>query len=368
MLEQLEATGFTAIQGIGGFADFAVDGYELLHRTAVYAPKPWEGSMKMLVLPNTADSQPPSWAPRDLATCVSLSCDFLNAFDNFGPLFDEMVGEGEEGVWEDVLKSLEEDRDGPQINLREELFKHLDNRVIVVTNYELPITTTSERLLFAVATKDADAVAKAIEKTLKDDEEIRRREYEGHVIWETLPREKAEVEKVQLEIPPLGLAPEEEAEVQESEPLLPNAAVTVAQGYLLIASHYDFLVKALEPIEERETLSRSVDYLVVEDTIRRLAPEATSIFGFTRTDEEYRPTYELVRQGKMPESETILGRILNTLLGTGKPGAVRKQQVDGSKLPDFEFVRRHLGPAGLFTTTEEDGWFFKGFTLPKDAR
>ena len=39
--------------------------------------------------------------------------------------------------------------------------------------------------------------------------------------------------------------------------------------------------------------------------------------------------------------------------------------IDASKAPPFDFVRRYLGPAGLFATAEEDGWFFKGFTLPK---
>jgi len=371
-LEQLEATGFASLQGMGGFANLSVEGYEFLHRTAVYAPKPWEKSMQMLVFPNTAESKPPSWVPRDLASCTVVYCDLLGAFDNFGPLFDEVVGEGEEGIWIDVLKSLKEDEDGPQIDLREELFKHLGPQVIVITDYELPITPASERLLFAVATKDPDAVAKAIEKTLKDDEEIRRREFEGpdgekHVIWEVIPRKKAEVERVELNLPPLGLVPEVEVE-EEGEPLLPNGAFTVAHGYLLVASHYDFLLTVLRPIEKREALGRSIDFLVVEDKIKTLAPETQSIRGFSRTDEDYRPTYELIRQGKMPESQTALGRMLNSMFPADEPGATRTQELDGSKLPEFEFVRRHLGPAGAFVTSEEDGWFVKGFVLPKESR
>ncbi len=37
----------------------------------------------------------------------------------------------------------------------------------MLTDYELPITTASERLLFAVEVKEREAVAKAMEKLFK---------------------------------------------------------------------------------------------------------------------------------------------------------------------------------------------------------
>ena len=69
----------------------------------------------------------------------------------------------------------------------------------------------------------------------------------------------------------------------------------------------------------------------------------------------------------MPESETMLGRMLNTVFGAGKKGVLRKQEVDGSKLPEFDAVRSHLGTAGGFGVSEENGWFLKGFMLSKKA-
>ena len=56
--------------------------------------------MKMAVLPNGTDFTPQPWVPRDIATYTTFYFDILNAFDNFGPLFDELFGQGEEGVWE----------------------------------------------------------------------------------------------------------------------------------------------------------------------------------------------------------------------------------------------------------------------------
>jgi hypothetical protein len=38
-------------------------------------------------------------------------------------------------------------------------------------------------------------------------------------------------------------------------------------------------------------------------------------------------------------------------------GTIRKQQIDGSSLPDFEEVKHYLGPAGRVLRSEKDGWF-----------
>ena len=124
------------------------------------------------------------------------------------------------------------------------------------------------------------------------------------------------------------------------------------------------VVEALRE-DERETLGGAVDFKLVEATCKESGAGENCFHVFSRADEEYRPTYELIRQGKMPESETLLGRTLNTIFGLGEEGVLRKQEVDGGKLPEFDVVRRHLGFAGAFGVTEENGWFFKGFMLAK---
>ncbi len=99
--------------------------------------------------------------------------------------------------------------------------------------------------------------------------------------------------------------------------------------------------------------------------MKQLGIEQKCTLIFSRTDEEYRPTYELIRQGKMPQSETMLARLLNTIFATGEKGKFRKQKIDGSKMPDYDVVRRYLGAAGLVVSSEPEGWFVKGFVLKK---
>ncbi|HPP51350.1 MAG TPA: hypothetical protein PK777_00260 [Thermoguttaceae bacterium] len=365
ILDVLKTQGFTAIQGIGGYVDVAVGDFELLHRTVIYAPPPYEKSMRMLRLPNQQEFRPQPWVPKDVATYTTIYADILHAFDHFGPFFDDMFGEGEKGVWEEVLDGLKNDPNGPQIDLRNDLIAHLTGRATMMSDYELPITPTSERLLYALETKNEKAVSEAIRRIMEKDRTMRRREYGGHVIWEAIPPSAApqKTEVVVGGLPPIG---KPKPKQQEPAPrVLPTAAVTVAYGHLLVASHFDFLKKVLDHAQKPDPLADRLDYQLVQRTIDAFgAPENCARF-FSRTDEEYRATYELIQQGKMPQSETLFGRLLNQFLGTGKKGEVRKQRIDGAKLPDYQVVARALGPAGLFAYSEQEGWVLVGFTLKK---
>jgi len=449
ILALIRDQGFTAIQGVGGYLDFAVEDFELIHRTAVFAPKPYTQAMRMLKFPNRTDFTPHPWVPRELATYSTFYVDIQNAFDNFGSLFDALFGgatflfaveqshagalQGGEvppairdelaefeyelpaelpvkekipgeawqfeqgrdvfmarraggelrvyqlqtGLWEDVLKSLREDPHGPQLDLKTDLVDHLGPRVSVLTDYQLPITPTSERLLFAIEASEPEQVARAIAKSMKNDPTAKRREVHGYEVWEMV-EEEAETGAPDVsfgEIPslppledPLGQPQgrDGDEEEEEEERLLPHAAVAVAHGHLLVASHLDFLDKILDPKGAERPLADDIDYRIVQQKIiQPFGIEQRCAQTFSRTDEEYRPTYELIRQGKMPESETLLARLLNSTMSTGQRNVAREQKIDGSKLPDYEVVRRYLGPAGAVVTSEEDGWFAKGAILTK---
>lgn len=385
--EVVRKQGFEEIKGVGGFVDLKIGGYEFLYNIAIHAPGPYKKSpepyqnltpMDMFHFPNSQDFAPAPWIPNDVASYTSFYWDILSAFDNFGPLFDQLLGEGETGVWEELLASLRDDPNGPQIDLRGELIRHLGQRVTVVTDYLLPITTTSERLLFIIDTKDPDAVARAIQKVFQDgkDPTIEKREFQGHIIWETVDEQatsdvpSAPVIDLPSFTPEAQEAPKKRRLIleevgEEEEKLLPHAAVTVVHGKLVVASHYDFLTRVLDKNRPFEPLSESIDFKMVADGMQRLGAGDNCVRSFSRTDEAYRPTYEMIRQNKMPESEAVLGRLLNAILGPKEKGAIREQKVDGRELPDFQVVRRYLGPGGLFGKSENGGWFFTGFMLPK---
>ena len=376
-LNILNTQGFDAIQGIGGFVNLAVSGsFELLHRTAVYAPaipgKPdkYKLAMRMMKFPNGEAMAAPAWLPRKLASYRTFNMDLDNAFDYFGTLFDAIAGYDD--AFANVLQGLEKDPYGPRVDVKRDFVAHLGDRITMVTDYQVPITTKSERFLFAVELTNEPAIAKTIEKFMKSDPNATRTEFAGKVVWE-IQEAQADIPELDISVSELDLLDEPPAQKNANSGgrgLVATSAVCVCDGHLFVASHVSFMKEILAAKAAQDTLGTAGDYREVEVAMARLLPGDVAARCFIRTDEAYRPVYELLRQGKMPESETLLGRLLNRLLAPADDdgeGIVREQKIDGRQLPDFEMVRRYFGPAGTIVRSDNDGWFITGATLSKIA-
>ncbi|MCA9258296.1 MAG: hypothetical protein KDA61_03800, partial [Planctomycetales bacterium] len=308
--------------------------------------------------------------PRKLASYRTFNFNIGNGFQYFDTLFDAIAGYPD--AFQGVIEGLQMDPFGPQVNVEEEFIKHLGRRVTLVTDYEVPITTKSERFLFVVEVSDAQAVSAAIAKFMEVDQHAYKLDVDGVTVWEI--REPAdEFPELEFggELDPLAPAPHAapaEGGHGGAGNLVRNSAVCVFDNHLLIASHLGFLKSALANSPSNETLAAAGDYHEVEAAMSQLLDGPAAVRCFVRTDEAYRPTYELLRQGKMPESETLLGRFLNRLLTAPEDedeGVLRKQKIDGRQLPSFEMVRRYFSPAGAIVRSDEDGWFVVGATLSK---
>jgi hypothetical protein len=379
----LSEQGFAGIQGVGGYVNLlAPGGVEVLYRVSIYAPPApgkendplrWNQAMRMLQLPNSPALAPESWVPRMSASYTTFNLDLQIAFDNFSTLFDAL--QGHRGAFETTLKGWKEDAYGPLVDVRKDFVGNMGQRVTIVTDYSTPITVSSERSLFAIEATDQRALAKTLEKWMSEEPDVERRELGDVVIWERVPPQAA-VQQPQIEalgFSPLTMDDAEQPAASDEEDrdrVLPNSASCVALGHLIMASDINFLREILAGFGQNEMLTSSADYQQVATTMDRLAPGPHSTWSFARTDETYRPTYELVRQGKMPESETMFGKLLNNLLTTEvekEEGVLRKQRIDGTNLPSFEMVRRYFGPAGRAVRSDKDGWFLTGAVLNKEA-
>jgi polyhydroxyalkanoate synthesis regulator phasin len=363
-----ESQGFDAIQGIGGYVNLAVFGaFEMMHRTAVYAPpipgepEKYKLAMRMLDFPNGGDLDPQPWVPRKLASYRTFNVNLQKAFDNVGTLFDAIAGY--DNAFNDAMEGFETDPFGAHVKIREELVAHLGQRVTLITDYAVPITTKSERFLFAIELKNQQAVEATIAKILDHDPNAAIGEFAGKKVWELRPDtgEVAELE-IDLELSP---AP---TDAPQHDGAISSSAVCVADGHLFVASHMDYLQTFLTEKAPGDSLADAADFREIDAAMDQLMRSDAAARCFVRTDEAYRPTYELLRQGKMPESETLLGRVLNRLLTTPEDedeGVLRKQQIDGRELPNFEMVRRYFSPLGTVVRSTNDGWFIAGATMSK---
>ncbi len=380
----LYENGFDAIQGAGGFLNQLVEGdIEFLNRASIYAPPArgkendplrWNLSMRMLQLPNASGFEPPSWVPRMSASYATLQLEINKAFDNVGPLFDDL--QEHEDAWANTLEGWKTDPYGPKVDVQNEFIANVGQRITIIADYDLPIDIKSERSILAIESTNEQALAATLARWMTKEPDVERREFGQYVIWERVPQAVA-LENPAIDVLPPGFKAvptdsdnqSKEGEEQR-ERVLPNSAVCVALGHLMMASDIDYLREILEGYAQRERLASSFDYQQVENAMERLAPGERSAWSFGRTDEEIRPTFELLRLGRMPEAETMLAKFLNNMLTTEverDEGAIRKQRIDGSRLPSFEAVRRYLGPAGRVLRSEQDGWIYTDALLNKEA-
>jgi hypothetical protein len=380
MAKIMYENGFDAIQGAGGYVNQLAEGHvEYLLRASVYAPPVkgkendplrWNLSMRMMQFPNGPAVEPESWAPRMIANYTTTNLSLIDAFDNVGPLFDAV--QEHEDAWKNTLEGWTTDPYGPQVDVRKEFIGNLTNRVSVITSYDIPVTEDCERSVFSVEAKNEAALAKTLEKWMKNERDVKRREIGQYVIWERIAKSNI-VEEPQVDVP--GFTPSKssksgKANKKERERVIPNSAVTVALGHLMLASDVAYLTEILEGFAQRERLASSPDYKQLVAVMDKLTPGERSAWGFGRGDEEVRPVFEMIRQNRMPESKSMIGKMLNNMLTTDadrKTGAPRKQRVDGSSLPEFESVRRYFGPHANVVRSEKDGWFVTAAVMNTEA-
>jgi hypothetical protein len=380
----LSRQGFEAVKGAGGVVVFDDGGHAMRHHTMVYAP-PLSGrepfaadrfdlAARMLQFPDVEAIAPQPWVPRDVSGWTSLQFDIRNAFVTAESLVDDIVGE--KGVYDDVIASVKEDPDGPQIDLEKDLVACLGRRVTLITDHATPIGTDSERMVIAVEAVDPARVAATVAKSMSIDPDMAKIDVQGNVAWELIDRSMA-IPQLEVELPG-GAVPhadnDDDAQRRRSklrerdEKLLPHSVVTVAHGHLFVASHRDILERVLATKGDVEALGSAADYGQVAAELNRLLPGKAATRSFTREEESIRPAYEMLRQGSMPKSKSLTGQLLNGILGDGKPGTVRTQRLDGSTLPDFELVRRYFGTAGVGMQSLPDGWYVTGVTLPRSQQ
>jgi len=376
----LKQQGFDAIQGIGGVISIKTETQESVFRSFVYAKKPYRLAMRMLNFPDGTNFAPPIWMPSDLARCTTFYVDPLEIFDNFGVLFDALVMPGEEGVWKDIMKGLEEDPHGPQINIREELIAHLGNRVLGMSRYEKPITIKSESIVVTVELKEGHetGILAGIEKLFGTDPEMQGTEHRPYTIWHRIPTENV-LMPIEIEVPDLvdpGLAPRKKPQQNAQNnppPVFPESGVVVARGCLFVSTDIEYLKTILDRLESpnesaKSTISTEAEYKEVDQIFAGMGLTDKPHFFqfFARMHETLRPTYEMIRLGQMAQSQAVFAKLLNEVLSPEEESGPRRQVLDGSTMPEFEKVQHYFGKIGIYGVSEENGYFIKGFSLERE--
>ena len=370
--EILKKQGLGAARGIGGNIAVSTGEHELLHRTFTYAPRKQtvKNAKRMFELFDfRADINkpltPPVWVPKDSSSYMIGNWQLETALGGFGHVYDAFIEE--DGSFERLLSDFKTDPD-MQLDIKA-LVGMIDNRFTIISASEKPIDGSSERIVVGFPIKKTGTPDFVFESLLRatSGEKIKL----GGVPVIKIESDDSEAEEETFDIPDELNEEDEEAETQFS--LFEQRFITVVNGNLLIANNKDFLKKLL--IKKKSGLATSPDYMRVRDELAKMVDEnKVGWRHFSRIDKVLETNYEMLRRGEMGQSKTVLAKIVNQIFkketekNTEKdPENVRKQKLDGSKLPGnyATQIAPYFGPMGWVLETEENGWRITGCVLKK---
>ncbi len=369
MLAVLKNQGFEAIQCICGELSIGSDALDISHHGSVLAERPLPKSAAMLDFPNRASRDIPNFVSDDISSLLATNWNVKEAFWKVEGLVDELAGTP--GVFHEVIEGIKVDPNGPRIDIEKEVLPYITDDIYSISDNKPGASDVdSRRNLIAVRLVDAAAMAKVLYRAMKNEPDADPVKYKGHLIWKVVHREDEEVKDLAIDFgdqfggpPPAAGAP--------VQPWLSNWAITVYGDYLMFASHAEMIEQAIEQSQasDESPLVNESDYRRVTKAIaEHFGSDDSSAWQVVRTSLAYRVQYELFREGKLMDSQSMLASILDRLLQNEDEMRGKAQVLSGQKLPPYEEVAKFLQPMGMVVRSTDSGWDFGALMLSqKDA-
>lgn len=378
----LQGQGFDAIKGAGGQVAFMAGDREVFHRTFIYAPQKnltKEEQKRVFGLFDFSNDSgkavaPADWVPNDISAFFIGKWNFSSALENVGFLYDAFLDDP--GAFERVMQDFKNDPD-MQLNIRK-LVGQLDNEWTIMSATSKPIEGSSERVAIAFKlNKDADGafVLDSIRRAIGNG-----RATEINLGGETVIEVDSESEFEDDEIPddidifddPLEDEDfgDEEMDEEEVFTLFDKKYFAIQHDHLIVANHKDYM-KLILANKQKKKLSEMSDYQRIDKELNEIVDNKVfSSRQFGRLDQALEANYELLRQGKMEKSNTVLAKVLNQFFKEHEqnPSDGEKLEVkrlDGTELPaDYQkAIAPYLGIMGWANEVEDNGWRISGCVL-----
>ncbi len=376
-LEALSKEGLDALKAVGGFVSFSTGDHDVLHRSLVYAnPEKANAAThkRLFALLDFAPAgssvvDPPNWVPASAAGYFTATWDINKAFSNVGPFVDTIMGKD---AFEDILKEMKEVPDF-KVDIKK-MVQSLGNRITVVATTEEPIDESSEKMLVAVELKegvDAEWLIQSIGRARQS--KVKKLAGYTCVVDDQVETEEEDDDGLGFDID--GLDDEDDDDELDKDALPPRITIfnrrimVIKDNYLFICNDKDYLKKIISQ-KASTAFAGSADLIRLTESLDKLSDSSRVRFRmFSRLDQVLKTNYEMMRTGRMAESETFVARLLNKVYGKkAENQGKRTQQIDGSQLPeDYEKeIAPYLGQAGWVMETTDSGWRFSGCVLPKE--
>ncbi len=371
ILKLLENQGFDAVKAAGGVAVIAGDKFDVLHRGVVLAPATapmpdrYAKAAKMLQLDNSPLAAVPAWVPEDAASFTRLHWNIERGFWAAEPLVNEAL---DDDIFRSMIDGIRDDEEGPQIDIAKNVLPNLDDQILLVTDNTLPASPTSERMLVAVRIRDAKAIAEAVRKAMEVEPDASKIDgIPGIDMWR-VQRGGGSDDFDDEFLNDLGF--DDDAKQDAAPPLLDHWAIAVVdQGpssdaaYLMFSSHPELLQKVAERIrgERSPGFADQANVQEVSEGMKSLGAESVAIDRLVRTDLSLRVKYELLRQGRLEESDSVLSTLVRRIFEKQEGDVPEK--LDAAMLPPIDQIKQHLRPGGGYIEMTDTGMSINGFLL-----
>lgn len=311
----LDPLGITALKAIGGSADMATEDFDGITKTFLVIEQPTKGLMNVFQFP-AIEQKPPKWVSANASAWFSLNWDIAGAYTAIESMVDMFRGPGQFAA---VVDQIAQQEGGPKVHLKKDVIDVISGRIQVVMEpgKKKDDEPAQDRVVVALGLKDAKKFQATLTKLTKmPGFPGQTREFKGSTI-------------VEFEVPDLS---------GSLEPKM--AGLAIGQDQLMFSNDVTAIEAMLRGDIDGEALVDSPAYKAIAEHL----PGKTSITSFSRNDSQIEALWDLAKGGQA---------------GAFLP------QIDFSKLPEFDTVKKYLTPNGGYSVPDKKGVLFVSFGTKK---
>jgi hypothetical protein len=319
--------GLDKFKGLGGTFDMARGEYDTVSRTLIVLDRANQGIVNLFQF-DAAAQAPPKWLSSDWSGYMAINWNAAKAYSAVEVLVDMFVGPG---TLASQIQSLADNPGMGGIHVKKDVIDQLTGTFhIVQDDGGSGGKSAADGFLFGIQIKSPAAARATLAKVaalpfLK----VTEREFQGETLYEV----------------------ETAADDDDDEGDPAKLGFAVTEGHIMFATDVRLLERVLRGVGDRETLAESAAY----KQIARKFPAKTCSIGYNRQDTDFKSVIDTLKSGQ-----------LNALF-SALPSGAEIFNLDFSKLPDFDLLKKYLPPTGSFMEQDPRGLKITSFSLRSES-
>lgn len=343
----LPVLGLDELKGFGGAMNVGEADFDNVTRSFIHVGDS-KGALRLFSMP-AVEQTPAKWVHDNCSMFFSMNCDFQEGYKGVEGIYNTFAGEG---ALAKMIEDLAESEDGPQIHIKKDIIDQITGRISVSSDVEEEEETSQERYVVAIELTNEAAFKKILAKAAKfPGFPGKARDFEGHTIYELglggIMEEEEESEEQSFR----NLADDEEkedgkeegsdeegVEMEEAEM---TPAIAIGRKHLFFGTDVEQIEQILRGKDE-DSLADSKIFKQVS----KYFPKKVSSMSYQRADAQVKGALKALKSGQL---DSVVG-----------------DNIDLSKLPDFDDIKQYFTPTGGYVRPDEDGVFMENFNLKSE--